>query len=878
MIDWVAAQDPIFQLSQTPGLSLYLKRWAQDDAEGVSSYFFGLSLKSLPILDAELSFIVDNGVLTQYTGRYTLAQGRVEEEGILTPLAAQSIAQSQLSETHPTLTPAGEVMAVLIDPALQADGETGALVHAYRVPLHTLGTEEAWLAAYVGVDSASVLQLDATRQEEAFETQVIDANNSSSSVCWYPVISWSRVVRASQVCDTQGCDGGTSSDGLKAYSSNQDTWTHLWDTFGRDGYDRWGGEHETIVRIEKQRTAYYSGGCDHTVYSPGMVTTDIVGHEWGHGIDAKTAQLVYSNHSGAIDEHLADMRGVFFRWDVDGSYNKKIGPGSALGAIRDIEDPTVHGDPDHLSNYLNCTSASCNGPDVDGSWNSWEVHSNSGILNKALGMLLVGGTHPSSNIPVDAVDSQRLYKLMHRTHVSRLRANATFADYRSAMLAEARHQSWSGQDLCQLNNAFAAVGIGNPDYDCDGVVDAFAGGDADRDGFPDALDNCPNDANPTQRDWDSDGDGDACDVDQDNDGVNDDIDTCVYTADPSNADSDRDGVGDACSNKDGDAWLDVDDGCPETYDRGAYDKDGDGIWDPCDEDLDGDGVDNDRDVCWTVYDPDQADFDNDGQGDLCGDADGDGIIDSEDACPEDRDSFPLDRDYDGLLDACEDDDDDNDGVPDDTDTCPWDYDNDNVDSDGDGFGDVCDACPETAGSTLLDMNDNGIPDACDPHNDWIHPQSELDAHCAVWSSNPEACLDGGTPDLEELQVVTLAPWIGDLIHAGEVPGVVPLPVCVNDCPDFLNPDWTVTVSSSVDANHQLLVLDDQGRIVAKATPPMDQSITEQRVSFQPGAGSRSVVNGQVVQDQSYWLAVVPDPELGGQPYAAELRLETGVPE
>lgn len=876
VIDWVVAQDPIFQLSEAPGLSLYLQRWTQDEESGVSSYFFGLSMDGLPILDAELVFTVEKETLTQYSGRYTLSQGRVDLEPTLSARSAQAIAQAQLSETHPSISTAGEVKLVLIDPALQENGEPGGLIQAYRVPLHTLDETEAWLSAYVGTESQSVLRVDATRSEEAFDTQIIDADWSKSSNCWYPVISWARIWEAEQVCDTSGCESGATADARTAYTMNQATWNHLWDTFRRDGYDRWGGEHETIVRVGGPSNAYYDPGCDHTAFSSGNVTHDIVGHEWGHAIDQKTAQLVYADQSGAIDEHLGDIRGVYFRWDQTSTYSSDIGTGSALGKIRDIEDPPSEGDPDHMSGYLTCTAANC-GSDSD-KWDSAEVHTNSGILNKALSMLIVGGTHPVTSIPVDAVDSQRLYKVMHRAHVSRLRSNATFADYRSAMMAEATHQSWSVQDLCQVNNAFAAVGIGNPDYDCDGVQDVFAGGDVDRDGIPDILDNCPGTANPTQADWDSDGVGNSCDVDYDNDGLDNDVDTCPYDADPTNADSDGDGEGDACANQDGDAWLDTEDGCPLNVDYAVYDKDGDGIWDQCDIDLDGDGIDNSEDVCWTVYDPEQADFDKDGVGDLCGDADGDGIIDQDDACPLDRDSFPLDRDNDGLLDACEDSDDDNDGVPDETDTCPWDYDNDNVDSDGDGFGDVCDQCPTISDTTNRDLNKNGIPDACDPHHNWIVGESALDEHCAVWSSKPEACLDLISPDLDELLIVTMGPWLEDLIHAGEVPGLVPLPACLNDCPDFLSPDWTVTVHSSVDANHQLLVLDDRGRIVAKATPPMDQSMAEQSVSFQPGAGARSVVNGQIVSDQSFWLAVVPDTSFGGQPYGVQLSIETGVPE
>ena len=57
--------------------------------------------------------------------------------------------------------------------------------------------------------------------------------------------------------------------------------------------------------------------------------------------------------------------------------------------------------------------------------------------------------------------------------------------------------------------------------------------DADGDGVPDAIDNCPATFNPDQLDTDADGVGDACD-------------NCMGTANPDQADQDADGVGDAC--------------------------------------------------------------------------------------------------------------------------------------------------------------------------------------------------------------------------------------------------------------------------------------------------------------------------------------------
>lgn len=72
--------------------------------------------------------------------------------------------------------------------------------------------------------------------------------------------------------------------------------------------------------------------------------------------------------------------------------------------------------------------------------------------------------------------------------------------------------------------------------------------DTDIDGIGDALDNCPETANPDQADIDEDGIGDVCDVDNDNDGVLDVNDNCPLIANPDQADVDNDGIGDVCDN------------------------------------------------------------------------------------------------------------------------------------------------------------------------------------------------------------------------------------------------------------------------------------------------------------------------------------------
>ncbi len=86
-------------------------------------------------------------------------------------------------------------------------------------------------------------------------------------------------------------------------------------------------------------------------------------------------------------------------------------------------------------------------------------------------------------------------------------------------------------------------------------------------------------------------------------------------------------------------------------------------------DGDGDRIPDVLDNCAGLPNPDQADNDGDGRGNVCdGDDDDDGVGDRDDNCPLDANSSQADNDGDGVGDVC-DDDDDNDGVADVDDAC-----------------------------------------------------------------------------------------------------------------------------------------------------------------------------------------------------------------
>jgi hypothetical protein len=173
------------------------------------------------------------------------------------------------------------------------------------------------------------------------------------------------------------------------------------------------------------------------------------------------------------------------------------------------------------------------------------------------------------------------------------------------------------------------------------------------------------------------------------------------------------------SDFDNDGILDINDNCPSTYNPDQKDFDGNGEGDVC-EDSDGDGVLDFEDNCIYIPNPNQEDADGDGEGDVCEDADNDGIIDSKDNCINTANIDQSDLDGDGIGDVC-DDDRDGDGVVNTEDNCPdvagTLETNGCPDSDGDGVINKEDNCPDVSNSDQADYDGDGIGDVCDDDRD-----------------------------------------------------------------------------------------------------------------------------------------------------------------
>ena len=164
--------------------------------------------------------------------------------------------------------------------------------------------------------------------------------------------------------------------------------------YGRDGID---GHGMTIVStvhycdpfLCPYPNAYWSG--TQMVYGDEYgfpLADDVVAHELTHGVTQYESNLFYYYQSGAINESFSDVWGEYYDQTnglgMDSAGVKwQIGEDiSGLGAIRNMRTPADFGDPDKMSSSNYDESDDDNGG----------VHHNSGINNKAVFLMVEGGS------------------------------------------------------------------------------------------------------------------------------------------------------------------------------------------------------------------------------------------------------------------------------------------------------------------------------------------------------------------------------------------------------------------------------------------------------------------------------------------------------
>jgi vibriolysin len=272
--------------------------------------------------------------------------------------------------------------------------------------------------------------------------------------------------------------GGTTTDTAiqAAHNYAGTTYDYYLAVHSRDSYDNAGAAMKSSVHYSSgYNNAYWNGtqmvygDGDGTTFIPLSKALDVDAHELTHAVTERTAGLVYSNESGALNEATSDiMASAVESWKkgaVD-SNSWKVGediytPSTAGDALRYMNDPALAGDYDYYPTRY--TGTSDNGG----------VHTNSGIANLAFYMMTMGGTHPrgKTSVSVPALNATPLTsinmaaKIWYRALTVYMTSSTTFSAARTATV----------QAATDLYGAAAADSVTKA-WDCVGAPGGSTGG------------------------------------------------------------------------------------------------------------------------------------------------------------------------------------------------------------------------------------------------------------------------------------------------------------------------------------------------------------------------------------------------------------------
>ncbi len=229
--------------------------------------------------------------------------------------------------------------------------------------------------------------------------------------------------------------------------------------FGRESIDGEKGNVQNVVNVSEangssMENAFWNGqamfyGNGGSTFKPLARGLDVGGHEMTHGVIEKTANLLYQDESGALNESFADVFGQMIDGDAnDWSIGEDVmqsGGGLPL-ALRDLSNPH-NGQSNSSSPFWqpNHTSEQYTGNQDNGG-----VHINSGITNRAFYIF-------ASNAAVGTAKAEQVYYKALRDYLVK---SSKFIDCRIAVIQAAT--DLYGASVANIAaDAFTQVGIGN---------------------------------------------------------------------------------------------------------------------------------------------------------------------------------------------------------------------------------------------------------------------------------------------------------------------------------------------------------------------------------------------------------------------------------
>ena len=230
--------------------------------------------------------------------------------------------------------------------------------------------------------------------------------------------------------------------------------------FNRNSIDNAGFAIKSYVHYSKNyfnafwdgsRMTYGDGNATDN-YKP-LTAIDVCGHEITHGLTSFTANLTYSNESGALNEGFSDVFGTSIEWFGRPAQHDWL-IGGDFYVIRSMSNPNAYSDPDTYKGTFWYFGTSDNGG----------VHTNSGVLNFWYYLLTASGSGTNDNgfvYNVSGIGITKAQAIAFRTLTNYLVPSSNYADTRFYSIKSAEDLYGIGSiEAVQTKNAWDAVGVG----------------------------------------------------------------------------------------------------------------------------------------------------------------------------------------------------------------------------------------------------------------------------------------------------------------------------------------------------------------------------------------------------------------------------------
>jgi bacillolysin len=335
---------------------------------------------------------------------------------------------------------------------LTVDAKTGEILHRYN-NLQTIGATGAGVLGdtktFEVVQSGSTYAMSDSSRGVSISTYSANGQQSGPdqgavAVTSSTLTSWDRGVGPGAAVDAHVYAGVVFDYYKKVHARNaiDGAGTPMLSTvhFGQ-AYDNafWDGSG----------MSYGDGG---QLFKPLSAGLDVVAHEFTHGVTGATSNLNYQGQSGALNEAVSDIFGVFIEHSFlpDPVKNWTMGERIVLGTtgMRDFKTPANGDQPGNMSVYVNTQQ------------DNGGVHINSGIVNNAAFLMTMGGTNPVSKTNVAfGIGWEKSEALWYRANTKYFMSTTNFAQAAQGVMQAAKDIALTENEQNIVDCAWKATGV-----------------------------------------------------------------------------------------------------------------------------------------------------------------------------------------------------------------------------------------------------------------------------------------------------------------------------------------------------------------------------------------------------------------------------------